>query len=85
MAGRLFILSLSGTNRNKTEDEITGNPLATDSIEAIRLQLGGFTDSFVTIYQMPDANFTEAEYGSIEDELTEGFGHEFIAAGVWSR
>lgn len=83
--GKAVYSLLVGTNRNKTEDEITGNPLATDSIEAIRLQLGGFADSFVTIYQMPDANFTEAEYGSIEDELTEGFGHEFNAAGVWSR
>lgn len=83
--GKVMYSLLVGTNRNKTEEEIIENPLATDSIEGIRLQLGGFSDSFVTIYQMPDANFTEAEYGSIEDELTEGSGHEFNSAGVWSR
>lgn len=83
--GKAVYSLLVGTNRNKTEEEIKGNLMATDSIEAIRLQLAGFADSFVSIYQMPDANFTEAEYLSIEDELTEGFGHEFHTAGVWSR
>ncbi|ETA79933.1 hypothetical protein [Youngiibacter fragilis] len=83
--GKVVYSLLVGTNRNKTEEEITGNPMATDSLEDIRMQLGGFADSFVTIYQMPGANFTEAEYLSIEDELTDGFGHEFNAAGVWSR
>jgi hypothetical protein len=83
--GKAMYSLLAGTNRNKTEDEIQGNELATDSLEAIRMQLGGFADCFVTIYQMPDANFTEAEYKSLEDELIEGFGHEFQAAGVWSR
>lgn len=83
--GKAMYSLLVGTNRNKTEEEITGNPLTTDSPEAVRMQLGGFAESFVTIYQMPGADFTESEYKSLEAEITEGFGHEFQDAGVWSR
>lgn len=87
--GETYFTLLSGTNRNKTEEEIYDKDVATTDISKVANTLLGFDDGlYLFIMQMNETDFTKDEMAAYEQEIITFIGESIkdysISIGVFN-